>query len=773
VSGDQVGEYWATPPSATVSSRPWAALTWLDGASSRERRLLAALGALTLFYALSTFLWPRPELGQHMLLDGWVNGIIPAGGLAVAAAAALRRRPRWPYLLIVAAGATFVVGDVIWALRFDKLAEPPFPSLADGFYLAFYVPAFVGVAAIIGSRLSWNRATFGVDTLLAALATSAAIAAVFVPAIASSGDNGGMGKVVVVAYPIADVTIQFLLLTAVVSLGRSMGRDLAWIAAGVGIFAVGDLLYLFLQAERAYEEGTPLDVTWILGILVMSVGLTVDRPEVAVATKRPTVYTSTIAMMLAALVLLVGQMVSIGRIATVCALATMVIGTLRTAQAFRAERRSADAVREARTDPLTDLPNRRALFDNARRALEHRSVELMMIDLNGFKEINDSFGHDAGDELLKLVAAAWRHGMPQSALLARLGGDEFAVLVTAAHPSERHASAASIADLLHDPLSTPFVVHGRPFHVSASVGIARAPLNGDLTDLFRRADAAMYRAKRNRSGTAYFDSDAREVEPARLVSSGQLRAGLDHGELVLHYQPQVVVGSLAPCGAEALVRWQHPIEGLLMPSSFLPVADRAHLMAALTKKVIQLSAAQVAEWKHAGLEVSVAINAPASVLCDGQLYAELTAAVTDYSVPPRLLRVEITEDVLSSDPIRAATNLARLSRAGCAIALDDFGVGHSSLGRLADLHVDEVKLDRSLIAGIDREPRRQAIVEGLAVTARRLGLRLVAEGVETEAEMEMLGLLGIDAVQGFLVALPMAGADLPVWWAQQQALAPP
>ncbi len=744
-------------------------MAWLDGALPRERRVLAVLAVLTVFYALSTFLWPRPEVGQHTLLDGWVNGIIPAGGVAIGATAAMRRRPRWPYLLIAAAGLMFVVGDVIWALRFDKLAEPPFPSVSDGFYLAFYVPAFAGVAAIIGRQLRWNRATLGIDALLAALATSAAIAAVFVPAIASSDDSSGMGAFVVVAYPIADVTIQFLLVTAVVTLGRSMGRDLAWIAAGVGLFAVGDLLYLFLQAKGAYDEGTPLDVTWVLGILVMSVGLTVDRPDIAVVAKRPTIYTSTIAMMLAVFVLLVGQLVSIGRIATVGALATLVIGTLRTAQAFRAERRSADAIREARTDPLTDLPNRRALFDGARRALENGSVELMMIDLNGFKEINDSFGHDAGDELLKMVAAAWRHGMPSSAVLARLGGDEFAVLVAAVHPSERHASAASIADLLHEPLSTPFVVDGRSFHVSASVGIAKAPAHGDMTDLFRRADAAMYRAKRNRSGTAYFDRDAREVEPTRLVSSGQLRAGLDRGELLLHYQPQVVVGSLAPSGAEALVRWQHPTEGLLAPSLFLPVADRAHLMAAVTSEVIRLSTAQVAEWRRSGLDVSVAINAPASVLCDGQLYAELIAAVSKFGVPPTLLRVEITEDVLSSDPIRAATNLARLSRAGFAIALDDFGVGHSSLGRLADLHVDEVKLDRSLIAGIDREPRRQAIVDGLAVTSRRLGLRLVAEGVETDAEMDTLGQLGLDAVQGYLVARPMAAAELPVWWALQQA----
>ncbi|MGY1815637.1 putative bifunctional diguanylate cyclase/phosphodiesterase [Blastococcus sp. SYSU D00820] len=425
--------------------------------------------------------------------------------------------------------------------------------------------------------------------------------------------------------------------------------------------------------------------------------------------------------------------------------------------------------REALTDELTGLANRRAVL---RRVEELGRGGLpqafALLDLDKFKEVNDGLGHGAGDELLRLVAARLEPALRAGDLLGRLGGDEFAVVAALEPDAVPEAAATALCRRLHERLAEPFLVEGMSVHVTASIGSTTAAggvPGGSCTPttLLRQADAAMYDAKRSGTGSAVYDVARHSVSSGHLALVEELRAGLGRGELVLHHQPQVDVGTGRVVGVEALVRWAHPVRGLLPPGEFLPLAEVHGLMGTLTDTVVAGAVAQLAQWQRAGLDLRMSVNLSASNLLDTRLPERVAGLLRLHGVRPQSLTLEVTESVLLSDPERSLQVIQALADLGTTVSIDDFGTGYSSLAYLRALPVGELKLDRSFTAELLTDARTEAIVASTVELAHRLGLRVVAEGVEDEATLARLAALGCDESQGYLHSRGLPADELVSW----------
>ncbi|MGA5324261.1 putative bifunctional diguanylate cyclase/phosphodiesterase [Streptomyces seoulensis] len=416
-------------------------------------------------------------------------------------------------------------------------------------------------------------------------------------------------------------------------------------------------------------------------------------------------------------------------------------------------------------DPLTGLPNRQWLLERIWTALDDaerigaRSA-LMLIDLDRFRSVNDTLGHLAGDRLLLQIADRLKKALPDGAEAARLGGDEFAVLLPVADST---TSATRIARALVTALGSPLDLDGLTLVLEASAGVAVFPDHAlDAEGMLRRADVAMYQAKRDRSGVEAYESKRDSNTPDRLALLGDLRRALDAREVQLHYQPKVRFdGQVA--GLEALVRWVHPERGKVPPDEFIAIAESSGLMPHLTEYVLETALAQVARWREQGLRVPVAVNvSPRDVHTPG-FAGSVAARLARHGVPAGALQLEITEHVLLEDPQRAADTLAALAGHGVKMSLDDFGTGYSSLVHLRRLPVSELKIDRSFVARLAVDAEDAAIVRCTVDLAHSLGLVVVAEGVEDDETWEHLRDLRCDAVQGWLVAAAMPPEETTAW----------
>jgi diguanylate cyclase (GGDEF)-like protein len=410
------------------------------------------------------------------------------------------------------------------------------------------------------------------------------------------------------------------------------------------------------------------------------------------------------------------------------------------------------------TDDLTGLGNRRAFTAEAEAAIaEGNPFALLMIDLDQFKELNDTLGHHVGDELLRGIGPRLAATVRPGDLVARLGGDEFGVLLRGA--DER--AACVVCDRMREGLARPFALAGISLHVGASIGVAVHPDHADdAGTLLRHADVAMYEAKRGRTGFAVYASEGDHHSRDRLALAGEMRAALAEDQLVLHYQPLADLASGELRGVEALVRWRHPERGLLAPGAFLPAIEHTDLMRELSHRVLSMAMVQAAAWRDAGLTWRVSVNLSATDLLDRQLVDDVAALLRRHSVPPGQITLEVTESVLMTDPQRAMVVLGELRTLGVRLALDDFGTGWSSLTHLQRLPVDEIKIDRSFVAAMAAEARAAAIVSSTVDLAHAVGLRVVAEGIEDEATWSRLRAVGCDAAQGYYLSRPLPAGEL-------------
>lgn len=417
---------------------------------------------------------------------------------------------------------------------------------------------------------------------------------------------------------------------------------------------------------------------------------------------------------------------------------------------------------QAHTDVLTGLPNRAFLHDAiARLTATTHDVAVLFIDLDGFKVVNDSLGHAAGDRLLQSVARRLSAGVRAEDLVARLGGDEFTVVLA----GERAAEAQTLAQRLISLINEPFLVSGQVVFVGASIGIAGTTEGERSPDaLMRNADAAMYHAKgkgRNRHDTFTTTLHDHAVERFRMESA--LRRAVDRDELVLHYQPVQALGDGSPSMVEALVRWRLE-DTLVQPSEFIPLAEEVGLMGPIGLWVLQEACRQRVEWGLRGScpdDLAVSVNLSPRQFNDENLVTDVASVLEGTGLPPRLLVLEITESVFLGDIESSKRALVALRSMGVRVALDDFGTGYSSLSHLRDLPIDAVKLDRSFVAEMCRQERNALIIEAVITLAHSMGMTTVAEGVETNEQLEALRDLGCDGVQGFLLSGPVPAEDVP------------
>ena len=425
-------------------------------------------------------------------------------------------------------------------------------------------------------------------------------------------------------------------------------------------------------------------------------------------------------------------------------------------------------------DILTGLPNRALLADRFEQALiassrAGTSVGLLLLDLDRFKEVNDTFGHHYGDELLRLIGPRLTEVLRGVDTVARLGGDEFAVLLPDVHGVD---DATNVANALLAALETPFKIEGVDMDVEASIGVVISGTHGyDTVTLMQRADIAMYVAKTQHIGVFVYDPGVDGHSATKLAMVGDLRRALDRHELVLYYQPKVNISTGEVVGAEALVRWQHPEHGLLFPDAFIPLAERTGLINPLTRHILGMALAQARVWFDSGRPLPVAVNLSARNLHDEQFADMVAKLLAEHDVPAHLLELEVTESAIMIDPERARAMLEQLSALGIYISLDDFGAGYTSLSQLTSMPISEIKIDRSFVMTMASDPSNALIVSSVVDLGHNLGMKLVAEGVETETALGALSGFGCDIAQGYHLSRPIPVAAFDLWCANRPATA--
>jgi len=426
--------------------------------------------------------------------------------------------------------------------------------------------------------------------------------------------------------------------------------------------------------------------------------------------------------------------------------------------------RAGKAEHLASHDSLTELPNRRGFRQQVEDALACGTLGtggLLLVDLNRFKEINDTLGHHHGDEVLRQLGPRMRSAFRQEDLVARLGGDEFAVFM----PDADTGAVRRAVDKLQLALHAPMEVDGVSLELDASVGLAWYPAHGaDVDTLLQRADVAMYRAKAHQRQLVIYSPEDDSHSPARLALVGDLRRAIADGQLVLHYQPQIELAQGAAVAVEGLVRWDHPERGLLAPFEFIEAAEHTGLIKDLTFRVIECGLKDLRRWQDAGREVSLSLNVSVRSLLDRNFPAEVERLLVLHKVRGSCLTLEITESSLMVDPDVAKRAMQDLSEVGVAFAIDDFGTGYSSLAYLTGLPVRELKIDKSFVLAMNADPRNRIVVRSTIELAHNLGLHTVAEGIENGGTLDGLRELGCELGQGYHISHPLPRQDLERWW---------
>ncbi len=420
----------------------------------------------------------------------------------------------------------------------------------------------------------------------------------------------------------------------------------------------------------------------------------------------------------------------------------------------------------AYNDRLTDLPNRISFHDRLQNEMrtvrkERGGIGVLLMDLDRFREVNDTLGHKNGDCVLVEVSKRLKRMFSNVQWIARLGGDEFAVLVpNVVSVSDMHSLASSI----RTALETPFEVEGLHIDIGASIGIATYPHNGqDAVTLMRRAEVAMYRAKRTKNGIVSYDPAFDHYSPRRLALMGELRKGIKQDQLLLHYQPKVNLSSASIVSVEALVRWRHPTLGELMPDDFVPMAEHTGLISPMTEWVLSAAVAQCLKWKKLGLNISVAVNLSVRNLLDAHLPKKVGRLLELHHVPPGLLTLEVTESAIMGDPDKALSSIKQLKEMGVHLSIDDFGTGYSSLSYLKALPVTELKIDQSFVKGMGSDRSDAIIVQSTIDLGHNLGLKVTAEGVENRQSWQYLRTFGCDVAQGYYMSRPLTAQQLMSW----------
>ncbi len=713
---------------------------------------------------VASVLW-RPERGQY---NPWLDVGLYDVPFAFAAIACWRADAlgvpgapgRRSWRILSGGLVLFICGNVYGSIVVGD--RDIYPSPADGMWLSFYVLLYVAIIGMVRSRVARFSPSSWLDGGVAGLGIAALVVAFALgPTLEITG-----GKLSVVAtnlaYPVAELVLILILVTSVVAT-RASDMSFWLLGAGIAIFGVSDVLYMFLEASGAYAEGGLLDVGWPLGAVLMghaacsANGARRQTKDIEQRFTIPTVFAATSVGLL-----LWGQGRDLAMVAIVLATGALIVAAMRAMLTVSEVRALAASRVEARTDELTGLANRRSLLEllDVSADAPDTTVGLLMIDLDRFKEVNDSLGHAAGDKLLRLVGERLRDAVSPDVFIARLGGDEFALVVGNLSTGE----AVAMGKRIRTTLADPFDLQGMPIIADASIGVACSSEQGTTAaTILARADIAMYRAKRDRTGVEAYCPAADTMSPDHFELLADLRAAFAGRQFVLHYQPQLDLRSGEVVGVEALVRWNHPRRGLVPPDAFLPMLEQTNQMSALTAVVLRQSLTDAAELGRAGVPIRMSVNISASDLIHEQLADKIARQLDRVGLRPEMLTIEVTEDTVMIDRVRSLRTLHQIRASGVNISVDDYGTGRASLSYIRDLPITELKLDRSFLEGIPVDTHNAAIVRSTIELAHALDLPLVAEGVEDQAALDWLAHLGCDLGQGYHISRPMPLTQLRSW----------
>ena len=661
------------------------------------------------------------------------------------------------------------LGDVVLAITGTGSSSAT-PVPADVLYIAFYPITYVALLMFMRRQVRRFSVEMWLDGAIAGLGAAALCAAFVFNGVLRATGGSGATVATNLAYPVGD-----LLLLALVVGGSAVlpgRRKLPWLllAVGYAINAVGDTFNLFGSGIGSTHFGTAANaVAWPISILLVSGAVWIRARPAAPLSREPATsfFLPGLAAIAALPILFAGSFEQLSPAALTLAVLTLAAAGLRFSLSLTSLRTlTAERHTQAVTDQLTTLANRRALFElldaltdeQEEDDEEPRSLAFLFVDLNRFKEVNDSFGHSVGDELLTQLGARLKGALRDTDLLVRLGGDEFAVALLDADADY----GALVAQRISSRLEEPFQLGAVRSRIGASIGIAERPGDAsDAADLLRCADMAMYRAKVEGKPFAIYN---RDVDGAgnRMGLVEDLREAIEQRRLELVYQPQISVETGEVVALEALLRWMHPQLGDVPPLEFLPLAEEAELMDALTALVLDLALEQCARWRREDHPVSVCVNLSTTNLLNPDFPQSVQAALDRHGLSPEALVLEITETTAITDFNRSKRTIEELRDLGLVVSVDDFGAGFTSLAYLSSLAVGELKLDRSFIQGIAamNDERNLALVRSTIELAHALGLRVVAEGVEDQASYDLLVGLGCDLVQGYLISKPRLASEV-------------
>ena len=671
------------------------------------------------------------------------------------------------------------VGDVTLSLLTHPGGTSPFPSAADAAYLAGYILIAMGLVGLVRSPHREHDRAAWIDALVVA-AAAAIFIWVFVIRDEIGSSSDGLTAVVAAAYPFLDIVLIAIVVHLLLVRQRTL--SLALLGWSFGAYLVADLVYAKLSLDGTYVVGQLVDAGWLLGYVALGVAalhpsMALARGGTAASDAGRTTLTLPRLLLLAgagmsgpmvvSLEVMRGDppdalAVTVGlSIVYLLVLWRAVLGLKSLEGSMRERGRlTAELAEQANHDPLTGLANRRLLLARLDTALAHpepgQAVAMLFLDLDRVKSINDSKGHAAGDAAIAAVSERLRAGLRSADTVARLGGDEFGVLLTATTRDAARTAAARVNTLLERPVS----LGEDSIPMSASVGLAFAEPGDGPHEVIRNADQAMYRAK-SAGGASFVEySEAMRLESAeRLELQAEMAAAIARGEFLLHYQPIVDLRTGMIVGLEALVRWLHPTRGLLLPGSFIPLAEQTGLIVPLGRWIFRDAIRQVGDWQNQGLlrhEVWIDINVAARQLADPRFTRDVAAAISGTGMGAGRIAVELTETELIRDPDAVGKSLETLRRGGLRVLIDDFGTAYASMSYFVNFPIDGLKIDRQFVWELEAPsgPGR-ALVSSMVRLASELGIWAVAEGVETERQAEVLRQIGCPYAQGFLFSRPV------------------
>lgn len=734
----------------------------------------AAMALLLIVYgSWQLFHWipgNRAVLGDVFFYPAGVAAIWAAWRASQRCQALPRLRSAWQ--IVAVASALYLAGDVAQTV-YELYGHLPFPSLADVFYLSFYPLMLWGLLRFAaGRRTAAERVRLGLDLAVVAIGGSAIVLYLVLGPTAVAGAENPLEAVVSIAYPVGDMVLLVGLASLVLRQAiPSSERALQFMAVGLLFFVMADLAYGYINLHSTYQGGDPVDTLWMVAIAFFAVAAAAQRPATAPTGEavevghRRTTWAPYVATATGFALLFVDEsddpfFPNLALVITAVALALLV-----SVRQFLAQRDLLSTQgllsHQSLHDALTGLPNRTLVYDRAERMLAQARREgvpaaALYVDIDSFKQINDSFGHPAGDELLKIVASRLTAAVRETDTVGRLGGDEFVVLT---ERSEFDAGPELVAERLLEVLAQPIGLGtggSRSVTIGASIGIAYG-LDTSPDELLRDADLALYEAKATgKHRFTVFESRMQTAVQDRLELQMDLGEALPDREFFLLYQPVFELESKRMIGIEALIRWRHPTRGILTPESFLGIAEDTGLIVPIGRWVLETACEQAAALRSRGHSLWLSVNVGARQLEREELVEDVSGALRRSGLHPGSLTLEMTERALMRDPDAAVERLRALKALGVQIALDDFGTSYSSLAHLRRLPVDALKIDGSFISGAAAEgDSAGALVHTLVQLGKTLGMRTLGEGIEDRDQLEHLRREQCDFGQGFLLARPM------------------